>query len=126
VAMGQSLSPASEEQRWERAPARLRCSPTRPYGVRASLALARLYEHLTCDPSRYECRAGRGIVLFNAIMFLLVEVPLIGYLLQPDATAERVASIATWLNANGLRVMGWPVGAVGIGLIVQGLAAAAG
>jgi Sap-like sulfolipid-1-addressing protein len=66
------------------------------------------------------------IVLFNAIMFLLVEVPLIGYLVQPEQTAERVASFATWLNANGLRVMGWLVGTVGIGLIVQGLAAAAG
>ena len=64
------------------------------------------------------------IVLFNAIMFMLVEVPLIGYLVQPEATAERVASFATWLNANGLRVMGWLVGTVGIGLIVQGLAAA--
>jgi hypothetical protein len=66
------------------------------------------------------------IVLFNAIMFLLVEVPLIGYLVQPERTAERVANFATWLNANGLRVMGWLVGAVGIGLIVQGLAAATG
>jgi Sap, sulfolipid-1-addressing protein len=65
------------------------------------------------------------IVLFNAIMFLLVEVPLIGYLVQPEQTARRVASFATWLNTNGLRVMGWLVGAVGIGLIVQGLAAAA-
>ena len=66
------------------------------------------------------------IVLFNAIMFLLVEVPLVGYLVRPEVTAERVASFATWLNANGLRVIGWLVGAVGIGLIVQGLAAAAG
>jgi Sap, sulfolipid-1-addressing protein len=65
------------------------------------------------------------IALFNAIMFLLVEVPLVGYLVRPEATAARVASFATWLNANGLRVMGWLVGAVGIGLIVQGLAAAA-
>jgi Sap, sulfolipid-1-addressing protein len=65
------------------------------------------------------------IVLFNAIMFLLVEVPLVGYLVQPEATAERVASFATWLNANGLRVMGALVGAVGVGLIVQGLTAAA-
>ena len=66
------------------------------------------------------------IVLFNAIMFLLVEVPLVGYLVRPDSTAERVASFATWLNANGLRVMGGLIGAVGIGLIVQGLAAASG
>ena len=64
------------------------------------------------------------IVLFNAIMFLLVEVPLIGYLVQPEQTAKRVASFANWLNANGLRVMGWLVGAVGVGLILQGLAAA--
>ena len=62
--------------------------------------------------------------MFNAIMFVLVEVPLVGYLVQPETTAERVASFATWLNANGLRVMGWLVGTVGIGLIVQGLAAA--
>jgi Sap, sulfolipid-1-addressing protein len=67
----------------------------------------------------------RLIILFNAIMFLLVEVPLVGYLARPDATAERVASFATWLNANGLRVMGWLVGAVGLGLIAEGLAAAA-
>ena len=66
------------------------------------------------------------IVLFNAIMFLLVEVPLIGYLVRPETTAEQVASFATWLNANGLRVIGWLVGAVGVGLIAQGLAAAAG
>ena len=63
------------------------------------------------------------IVLFNAIMFLLVEVPLIGYLVRPESTAERVGSFATWLNASGLRVMGWLVGAVGVGLIVQDLAA---
>ncbi len=66
------------------------------------------------------------VVLFNAIMFVLVEVPLIGCLVRPEKTAERVASFATWLNANGLRIMGWLVGAVGVGLIVQGLTAAAG
>lgn len=66
------------------------------------------------------------ILLFNAIMFLLVEVPLAGYLVRPEETADRVASFATWLNANGLRVMGWLVGAVGASLIVQGIAAAAG
>ena len=66
------------------------------------------------------------VVLFNAIMFLLVEVPLVGYLVRPEQTAERVASFSSWLNANGLRVMGWLVGVVGVGLILQGLAAAAG
>jgi hypothetical protein len=64
------------------------------------------------------------IVLFNAIMFLLLEAPLVGYLLRPEWTAERVAALATWLNANGLRVVGWLLGAVGVSLVVQGVGAA--
>jgi hypothetical protein len=64
------------------------------------------------------------ILLFNAVMFVLLEVPLIGYLIRPQKTAERVGALSTWLNANGLRVMGWLVGAVGTSLIVQGIAAA--
>ena len=65
------------------------------------------------------------LVLFNAIMFALLEVPLLGYLLRPARTAEVVSGLAGWLNANGLRVMGWLIAAVGIGLIIQGMAAAA-
>lgn len=64
------------------------------------------------------------ILLFNAIMFALLEVPLVGYLVRPARTAERVAALGAWLNANGLKVMGSLVGAVGIGLVVQGIAAA--
>ena len=63
------------------------------------------------------------IVLFNAIMFTLLEVPLVGYLIRPQRTAELVARLAAWLNANGLRVTGWLIGAVGISLVVQGVVA---
>jgi Sap, sulfolipid-1-addressing protein len=66
------------------------------------------------------------IILFNAIMFLLLEVPLVGYVLRPERTAEQVAALASWLNANGLRVMGWLVGAVGLSVLVQGTIAASG
>jgi Sap, sulfolipid-1-addressing protein len=66
------------------------------------------------------------ILLFNAIMFLLLEVPLVGYLVRPDATAERVAAVSRWLNANGLRITGWLVGLAGASLLVQGIAALAG
>jgi hypothetical protein len=45
---------------------------------------------------------------------------------RPEQTAERVASFAAWLSANGLRVMGGLVGAVGVSLIVPDLAAAVG
>jgi hypothetical protein len=66
------------------------------------------------------------VLLFNAIMFLLLEIPLIGYLVRPDTTAARVGAFSRWLNANGLRVMGWLVGFFGVTLIVQGVAALAG
>jgi hypothetical protein len=65
------------------------------------------------------------ILLFNAIMFLLLEVPLVGYFVRPEATAERVATLSRWLNANGLRVMGWLVGVFGTSLLAQGIAALA-
>jgi Sap, sulfolipid-1-addressing protein len=66
------------------------------------------------------------ILLFNAIMFLLLEVPFVGYLVRPEATAMRVTAMSRWLNANGLRITGWFVGLFGASLLAQGLAALAG
>jgi Sap-like sulfolipid-1-addressing protein len=66
------------------------------------------------------------ILLFNAMMFLLLEVPLVGYLVAPAATAQRVAALSRWLTANGLKVVGAIVGLAGIGLVIQGVAAAVG
>jgi hypothetical protein len=66
------------------------------------------------------------ILLFNAIMFLLLEVPLVGYLVRPEATAKRVTAMSGWLNANGLRITGWLVGLLGASLLAQGVAALAG
>jgi hypothetical protein len=63
------------------------------------------------------------IVLFNAIMFLLLEIPLVGYLVSPETTTERVQAMSQWLNANGLRVTGWLVGLFGASLVVQGVVA---
>ena len=45
-------------------------------------------------------------------------------LVDHDGEGPDDGGLARWLNANGLRVMGWLVGAVGIGLIAQGVAAA--
>ena len=65
------------------------------------------------------------ILLFNAIMFLLLEVPLLGYLVRPEATAQRVTAMSRWLNANGLRITVWLIGLFGAGLLAQGIAALA-
>jgi hypothetical protein len=63
------------------------------------------------------------ILLFNAIMFLLLEVPLIGYLFDPERTAAAVATFGVWLNANGLRIVGTLIGVFSASLMAQGLGA---
>ena len=73
----------------------------------------------------YSRGAQIGLVLLsNAIMFALIEVPLAGYLVRPERTAEQVAALGLWLNRNGLRVMGALVALAGLSLVVHGVAAA--
>jgi hypothetical protein len=64
------------------------------------------------------------ILLFNATMFVLLEGPLVGYLIAPEATTRRVAALSRWLKANGSRVMGAIVGFSGLCMVVQGAVAA--
>jgi Sap, sulfolipid-1-addressing protein len=64
------------------------------------------------------------ILLFNLIMFWLLEGPLGGYLVAPEKTSQWVASLSQTISSNGLRITGSFVGIVAIGLIVQGIAAA--
>jgi Sap, sulfolipid-1-addressing protein len=64
------------------------------------------------------------ILLFNLIMFWLLEGPLCGYLVAPEKTAKWVASLSQTISNNGLRIAGAFVGIVAIGLIAQGIAAA--
>ena len=63
------------------------------------------------------------ILLFNAIMFLLIEVPLIGYLISPDGTRTRVQRFRTWLSEHNRRVATVAAAAVGLYLIVRALIA---
>lgn len=61
------------------------------------------------------------VLLFNAIMFILIEAPLVGYVVNPKATQLRVGELSRWLNANGLRITGGLVGLFGVGLLVEGI-----
>ena len=42
-----------------------------------------------------------GVIGFNVVMLLLLEVPLIGYATNPDGTAAAVARFNGWLSRNG-------------------------
>lgn len=61
------------------------------------------------------------ILLFNAIMFLLVEVPLIGYLINPTGTEARVQRFQTWLGTHGRLLATIAALAIGVYLIIKGI-----
>jgi hypothetical protein len=44
------------------------------------------------------------VLAFNAIMFLLAEVPLVGLIVNPQRTGELVASADGWVSSNGRRI----------------------
>jgi hypothetical protein len=58
------------------------------------------------------------ILLFNAIMFLLVEVPLVGYLISPEGTTARVKRFQRWLGEHSRLVAAVVALAVGAYLVV--------
>ena len=61
------------------------------------------------------------ILLFNAIMFLLVEVPLIGYLISPEGTRARVQGFQAWLAANARLVATAVALAIGAYLVIRAI-----
>jgi hypothetical protein len=62
------------------------------------------------------------ILLFNAIMFMLIEVPLIGYLISPDTTKARVQRFDPWLGQHARLVAARAAATIGAHLIVKTIA----
>lgn len=61
------------------------------------------------------------ILLFNVVMLILVEAPLIGYMIDPDRTDELVSRLSAWLNRNGLKIIAVLAAVWGVSLIGNGL-----
>jgi hypothetical protein len=62
------------------------------------------------------------IVLFNVIMLLLVELPLIGFIFSPEKTDKWVGAFAAWLNRNGIKIVATLAAIWGFVLIGKGVA----
>ena len=73
------------------------------------------------DHSEWPVRVGL-ILIFNAIQFVLIEVPLVGFLVAPDRTAEMVRRFNEWLRTHLRQVGGAIALAIGIYLIAKGIA----
>jgi hypothetical protein len=61
------------------------------------------------------------VVVFIVIMFVLAEVPLIGYLVAPEATQARVASFQAWMSRNGRTIGMWAALLIGLYLLIKGI-----
>jgi Sap, sulfolipid-1-addressing protein len=62
-----------------------------------------------------------AVLAFNAIMLILLEVPLLGYAIKPEATGIAVGRFSRWLSRNGGRAALIGAGAIGVILVVRGL-----
>ena len=61
------------------------------------------------------------ILGFNAMILLLLEIPLIAYVFAPERTAVAVQDFRAWLSRNGLRMGIYLAAGLGALLIVRGL-----
>jgi hypothetical protein len=61
------------------------------------------------------------IVIFNLVKFLLIEVPIVSYAVNPDGTAARVDRFAAWMKANKMDVIAGVVAVISILLIGRGV-----
>jgi len=62
-----------------------------------------------------------AILVFIVIMFSLAEAPLIGYVIEPDATRVRVKGFQTWTSAHAMTVATWVAALIGVYLVVKGI-----
>lgn len=62
-----------------------------------------------------------GIVAFTLIKFLLIELPILSYSLQPEATAARVDRFSAWMRARKVVLIAGLVAVVGLVLIGRGV-----
>jgi hypothetical protein len=63
------------------------------------------------------------VVVFCVLMFMLIELPIISFLVAPDKTTDWVHRFNAWLHANAKRLIPVLALAVGIFLIVEGVVA---
>lgn len=71
----------------------------------------------------YSVIASFGLIIaFNLIKFLLIEVPIISYTVDPNGTAARVDRVSAWLRDNKIAAIAAVVAIIGLVLIERGIA----
>ena len=60
------------------------------------------------------------LAAFYGVKFSLIELPILSYAVNPDATGARVGGFAHWMKANKIGVIAGVVALIGIVLIGRG------
>ena len=63
------------------------------------------------------------VLLFNVAEFAVLEVPLLGYLVNEDATDHALAALSRVLRRHGLTIVGVALVAIGAFYVIRGLVA---
>jgi len=61
------------------------------------------------------------IIAFNLVKFLLIEIPIASYAVDPDGTAARVDRFSAWMKAQKMTLIAVVVGVIGVVLIARGV-----
>ena len=61
------------------------------------------------------------ILGFNVMLLILLEIPLIGYVVAPERTVVAVQNFKAWLSKNGLKAGIYVAFGLGLFLIVRGV-----
>jgi hypothetical protein len=61
------------------------------------------------------------ILGFNVMLLILLEIPLIGYVVAPERTVVAVQDFRAWLSKNGLKAGIYVAAGLGVLLIVRGV-----
>ena len=62
-----------------------------------------------------------AVLLFIVIMFALAELPLVGYVVDPDGTQVRVQSFQGWMSSHAMTVAIWAAALIGVYLTIKGI-----
>jgi MFS family permease len=74
------------------------------------------------DGGGYSTASAVGLVLlFNLIMFALIEIPLAFYLLTPERAAAAVARFDGWTRSHARHIGVWATGIAGAYLAIEGI-----
>jgi hypothetical protein len=78
--------------------------------------------HRISEQSWSDSQTVIAVVVFNLIMLMLLEIPLIGYTVAPDWTPQAVDRFKAWLVRVGPRAALVGAGTIGSLLVIKGVA----